>query len=124
MPRDPEINIVQVPTYVERQLDGVWDCLVVCPHCGDRHQHGGGTGRTPGLGHRLSHCIRGDQRDDYLLVPGSDDMSRPVAQRRGWRNQQWRNALAGKPAIGPEEACRSGDELEGTVARHNTGVVV
>ena len=104
MPLEPTPSI---PTYAERHPDGIWDLFVTCPFCNDRHQHGGGTGRTPGLGYRLSHCIRGDQRDDYLLVAGPIGMTKPVAQRRGWRNQQWRNALAGKPAIGPEEADRA-----------------
>ena len=96
-------SIPQIPAYAERHPDGVWDLFVACPFCADRHRHGGGAGDRPGFGHRLSHCIRGDQRDDYLLVAGPIDMGKPAGQPRSWRTQQWRNDLQGKPALAPHE---------------------
>jgi len=81
-----------IPTYAERHPDGVWDLFVTCPFCNDRHQHGGGSGTTPGLGHRRSHCIRDDRRATYLLVTGPTDMVKPAAQPPSWRCRQWRTA--------------------------------
>ena len=50
---------------VERAPDGIWDLTIEhCPYCGKRHRHGGGTGKHPTLGHRVSHCFAGG----YILV--------------------------------------------------------
>jgi hypothetical protein len=33
-----------------------WFLEIVCPHCGQRHQHGGGDGLVPQSGHYVAHC--------------------------------------------------------------------
>lgn len=91
----------RVPTYAKRDTDGVWNLFVLCPFCGDRHEHGGGDDEAPGLGHRLSHCVHGRQGGEYVLVAGPKGMTKPIAQTRGWRNKQWRAGLDGKPPIPP-----------------------
>ena len=88
----PEPTTPEVATYVQRAGDGVWDLTVVCCFCNDRHQHGGGSGTTPALGPRRSHCIRDDRRATYLLVTGPTDMVEPAAQPQSWRCRQWRTA--------------------------------
>lgn len=45
-----------VPAYAERR-PSCWLLYIICPHCGDLHSHGGGTGPEPDYGNRLSHCI-------------------------------------------------------------------
>lgn len=37
-----------------------------CPHCNQRHTHGGGDGTVPILGDRAAHCV--DGRGGYELV--------------------------------------------------------
>jgi len=98
---DDFTDIPQVPTYVKRAGDGVWDLFVLCPFCGDRHLHGGGSDEPPDLGPRVSHCLRSDLVGDYVLVPGPTGMTKPVAQTRGWRSKQWRAGLDGMPPIAP-----------------------
>lgn len=45
-----------------------WSLVVEkCPHCGERHTHGGGFDDEPILGHRVSHCV--DGTGGYWLVP-------------------------------------------------------
>lgn len=39
-----------------------------CPHCNQRHTHGGGDGIVPILGDRAAHCV--DGRGGYQLVLG------------------------------------------------------
>ena len=90
----------QVSTYAQRR-DGVWNLFILCPFCGDRHEHGGGNDATPGLGSRLSHCSHGTQRSEYVLVPGPKGMEKPPAQTRGWRLRQWRASLDSKPPAPP-----------------------
>lgn len=53
----------------KRGRDGVWGWTVaVCPHCGQKHAHGGGDGEFPAfLGHRVSHCRTG-RNAGYILV--------------------------------------------------------
>lgn len=47
------------------------DC---CPHCGQRHSHGGGlTSEPPALGHRAAHCQLEDTGLGYVLVLGDLD---------------------------------------------------
>lgn len=38
------------------QASLVWVIEVTCPHCGQTHRHGGGTGLEPLLGPRVPHC--------------------------------------------------------------------
>lgn len=33
-----------------------WIIEIICPHCGQRHQHGGGDGLIAQGGHRVAHC--------------------------------------------------------------------
>lgn len=33
-----------------------WWLTLTCPHCGERHLHGGGDGEAPDGGHRVAHC--------------------------------------------------------------------
>jgi len=89
-------RLPEVPTYVERAGDGVWDLLLTCPYCGDLHLHGGGSDDAPTFGQRLSHCVRDDRRGDYVLVPGSDDMPRPTMKPSIWRQREWRGAGDGR----------------------------
>jgi len=103
-----------VPTYTERASDGVWCLFVLCPFCGERHQHGGGSGARPGLGHRLSHCIRGDQRESYVLVTGPSGMAKPPTQTRGWQTRQWRAGADGRPPLAPINS--SASEFDGRTA--------
>jgi hypothetical protein len=39
-----------------------------CPHCKQRHFHGGGAGVIPTFGHRAAHCNSVDIYPDYTLV--------------------------------------------------------
>ena len=88
-------RLPEVATYVERADDGVWDLLVTCPYCGDLHVHGGGSDDAPAFGQRLSHCVHTGRRGDYVLVPGPDDMLRPVMKSSPWRRREWRDAVDG-----------------------------
>jgi len=80
---NPVSTTPEIPTYAKRAPDGRWDLLVHCPHCGAIHHHGGGAGRLPSLGHRVSHCVGRDRAGDYILVAGPAGMARPVARPRG-----------------------------------------
>jgi hypothetical protein len=33
-----------------------WLLELTCPHCGEKHTHGGGDGPVPQGGHRVAHC--------------------------------------------------------------------
>ena len=57
-----------VPATASLATDGVWRLALRCPHCGERHLHGGGDGDSPEYGHRQSHCAAGGGRG-YSLVP-------------------------------------------------------
>lgn len=47
--------------------DGIWDLIVKCPYCGDKHYHGGGRGIEPLYGGRESHCFP-SSRGSYEIV--------------------------------------------------------
>lgn len=51
-------------TVVYMKFDNVWTVKVRCPYCGSIHKHGGGNSKKPFLGHRSSHCARGE----YVMV--------------------------------------------------------
>ncbi len=78
-------RLPEIPTYVERASNGVWDLLVTCPFCGDAHRHGGGSSAEPVLGPRLSHCVSGELVRDYVLIAGPADMVKPEPKSRAWR---------------------------------------
>jgi hypothetical protein len=80
----------RIPTYITRdESAGVWLLEVQCPHCGDRHQHGGGPLglEQPDLGLRLSHCLPRDLRGEYDLIAGDIDMERPEPLTRKERSR-------------------------------------
>ena len=53
----------------KRAKDGLWTLKGICPHCGKKHTHGGGTGREPLLGHRVAHCGQeGRPNNGYMLI--------------------------------------------------------
>ena len=80
-------TIPEVPVYLEKsQRPSLWDgqrqwvVYVQCPHCGDRHNHGGGpVSEPPDLGLRGSHCLYPEGDADYVLVPGPEGMEKPKA---------------------------------------------
>jgi hypothetical protein len=45
-----------------------------CPLCGKRHHHGAGSGDTPDLGARRSHCITGPG-GTYELIETADSIA-------------------------------------------------
>jgi hypothetical protein len=54
-----------VVTWSERS--SFWSVVVpACPRCQRTHQHGGGSGPAPDLGHRNAHCVTGS--GSYELV--------------------------------------------------------
>lgn len=62
-----------LPTYYywEKTRRGeFWRILVRCPECETVHLHGGGSGETPSLGHRVEHCPPGGAYADtgYTLA--------------------------------------------------------
>ena len=59
-----------VEAKAKRERDGVWTLTVKCPYCGKQHMHGGGDGKRPFYGHRLSHCLKVPV-EGYELVPES-----------------------------------------------------
>lgn len=48
--------------------DGTWSLHVLCPFCGETHNHGGSNGLAPMGGHRLSHCIFADTPGYWLEI--------------------------------------------------------
>lgn len=48
--------------------DGCWILRVTCPYCCKTHQHGGGSGEEPSLGHRVSHCEQRREGDKGYIV--------------------------------------------------------
>lgn len=55
----PEAPVVKIATVRDGARGVVVLLRVVCPHCGDEHQHGGGTDPARArqyLGHRAAHC--------------------------------------------------------------------
>lgn len=58
------------PAYVRRVDSGTWlMTVIVCPLCGEQHMHGGGDGRTPLTGHRVSHCCEHVSGSGYVCAP-------------------------------------------------------
>jgi hypothetical protein len=58
-----------VQASARRCRDGVWSLRVAhCPLCGNKHNHGGGSGDTPFYGARTADCGGGG----YMLVPESE----------------------------------------------------
>ncbi len=53
----------ELPTYYywqpRRGGGGHWQLTLWCPDCETVHLHGGGSGETPSLGHRIEHCPPG-----------------------------------------------------------------
>ncbi len=53
----------ELPTYYywqpRRGGGGHWQLTLWCPDCETVHLHGGGSGETPSLGHRVEHCPPG-----------------------------------------------------------------
>lgn len=33
-----------------------WKLSIICPYCGEEHNHGGGDGQYPNYGYRTAHC--------------------------------------------------------------------
>lgn len=56
-----------------RGKDGVWTLSGTCPYCGLPHEHGGGFGRSPDAGHRVSHCLKNTDNEGYNLVIDDDE---------------------------------------------------
>ena len=78
-------RLPEIPTYVERASNGVWDLLVACPFCGDAHHHGGGRDAHPDLGLCLSHCLADGLVSSYVLIAGPAAMVKPEPKSRAWR---------------------------------------
>lgn len=65
-------GIPAAPTIARRTADGSWTLTCRCPICSKRHTHGGGSGDTPNLGHRVAHCLRPESKG-YILVAAPAD---------------------------------------------------
>jgi hypothetical protein len=48
------LNPIVVAT--SRRARDAWIIKLICPHCGEKHTHGGGDGLMPHVGHRVAHC--------------------------------------------------------------------
>lgn len=53
--------------------DGTWSLHVLCPFCGETHNHGGLNGFNPMGGHRLSHCMFADTPGYWLEIEEGTD---------------------------------------------------
>lgn len=53
---------------ITRDNLGTWLLTVQCPYCGKTHEHGGGSGETPYLSGRGSHCYPMELQREYELV--------------------------------------------------------
>jgi hypothetical protein len=40
---------------------------LTCPHCGEKHTHGGGDGPVPQGGHRVAHCRNSTGGKGYII---------------------------------------------------------
>jgi hypothetical protein len=59
-----------VVTWSERSA--FWSVVVpACPRCQRTHQHGGGSGPKPDLGHRNAHCVTGSGSYELVETPAS-----------------------------------------------------
>lgn len=59
--------IASRPEWRHGRRNILWTLTVEkCPHCNQRHTHGGGDGAVPILGDRAAHCV--DGRGGYQLV--------------------------------------------------------
>jgi hypothetical protein len=82
-PRATETPIV--PVVARREPSGQWTLTVPrCPFCTKRYTHGGGRGREPDAGPRLSHCLENAQ--EYWLVVEETNGRRPRTTRRPCRD--------------------------------------
>lgn len=77
-----EPRIPVVPVSVERGRTAWHLRIDKCPHCGQKHSHGGGpVVDAPQFGHRVSHC--GHEHDNamrgYMLVPDEPNPVRSEA---------------------------------------------
>jgi hypothetical protein len=52
----PRIDGDPIVFATSRRVRGVWIIKLTCPHCGEKHTHGGGGGLVPHGGHRVAHC--------------------------------------------------------------------
>ena len=63
---NPELPKVPAKAVRDRP-SGVWKFTVICPFCGKKHFHGGGSGETPArYGSRVPNC---DSPTQYEIVP-------------------------------------------------------
>ncbi|GGS27809.1 hypothetical protein GCM10010221_26820 [Streptomyces parvus] len=67
--------IAHCRAYAARGCFGRYWVLVIdtCPHCAERHTHGGGPGRRPSFGHRLAHCGGSPAGRGYWLEPTTEE---------------------------------------------------
>jgi hypothetical protein len=60
--------ITPTVTATSRRVRGVWIIKLTCPHCGEKHTHGGGTGLVPHGEHRIAHCRDGTTRGYFIKL--------------------------------------------------------
>ena len=70
---DTDNHSILASTVARRCRCGLWALTVpVCPICGKTHQHGGGDGDAPTLGHRAAHCAKPGIPSGYVLALESE----------------------------------------------------